>query len=122
MSVLRKIHGAFGISIVTVFAIAVGCASSDDTGTPREDASPGEARSAMLFMAPTVGGTYVDYCLHFARDCGKPAADAFCQRSGYTSAVDFDLAPNLGHTVILGDPGSECRHPGCGGFRFIDCQ
>lgn len=77
---------------------------------------------AETFSYPELNGTPIDYCLHFASQCGKPAADRFCVINGYQSAVNFAPAANLGHTVIIGDAGSECNNARCGGFQFIECQ
>lgn len=39
---------------------------------------------------PHYKGIKVDWCASFASNCGKPAADAFCQKVGFEKATDFD--------------------------------
>ncbi len=121
MTIDRRIRGVLGISLLAVVAVMSGCAGEGDP-RPVGEAASSDGPSGVAFFAPTVGGVRVDYCLHFAADCGQPAADAFCVRSGFQSAASYSVQYGLGHTVILGDPGSECVNPGCGGFAVISCQ
>lgn len=72
------------------------------------------------FQAPEVAGTRVDWCLTWGADCGKPAADRFCQDHGFAEAARFEVAPGVGPTHILGS-GESCDDPRCDGFRFIEC-
>jgi len=61
----------------------------------------------------------LDWCLHWGRDCGKPAADAFCQMNGYTEAESWKLEGGL-TTFVLGD-GKICKGS-CDGFSSINCR
>lgn len=76
------------------------------------------------FETPTINGVRLDWCKHFASQCGAPAADLFCQQNGYTRATRFVIDPGIGAfgipTVIFGD-GRLCRAPICSGFRAITC-
>jgi hypothetical protein len=73
------------------------------------------------FNKPMVGSRRLDWCLTWATDCGKPAADFYCQKKGYDQAVSFKIASDIGKTRIL-KTGQKCTEPGCDGFKFIDCE
>lgn len=77
------------------------------------------------FRAPMVGGRgRLDYCKYFGRDCGRPAADAFCKSQGYTAAVSFRIQHNIGSnrtpTATIGDR-RLCVDRECDGFQEIVC-
>jgi hypothetical protein len=88
---------------------------------------PEEAKAAeptKNFVAPKIKNIRLDWCRHWARDCGKPAADLFCRQMGFSTAVRFSIDPEIGArgiaTVVFGD-GKLCRAPYCSGFRIITC-
>ncbi len=76
------------------------------------------------FQRPTINDVRLDWCRHWARDCGAPAANLFCQQKGYARAARFSGHPNLGTTgvptVVFGD-GRICQGPTCSGFAAITC-
>ncbi len=72
------------------------------------------------FINPQVNGKRVDNCLHWAAQCGKPAADYFCRLKGFESARDFQTA-RFRPTLVLGD-NQECDADTCVGFTRIVCQ
>jgi len=76
-----------------------------------------------FFEPPLVDGKRVDLCLHWGSDCGQPAADAFCQKSGFSKAAEFKEAYDIGAqspTLVLGD-GKLCAEAYCDGFAMIRC-
>ena len=76
------------------------------------------------FNAPRIGGVRLDWCKYWARDCGKPAADAFCRSRGYRRAVDFAQARDIGRwtgTKVIAT-GQICSGDFCDGFRYIICR
>ena len=81
-------------------------------------ASAGEA-SVRNFFAPAVEGTRLDACLSGRKDCGKPAADAFCVKEGYTEAILFQREAAASTRQL----GSEtiCEGEMCTGFKRIKC-
>ena len=81
-------------------------------------ASPGEA-SVRNYFAPAVEGTRLDACLSGRKDCGKPAADAFCVKEGYTEAILFQREAAAATRQL----GSEalCEGEMCTGFKRIKC-
>ena len=76
-----------------------------------------------VFNSPTYGGHRVDWCLHWGKDCGQPAADRFCQLMGHTHATSWKIDPDIGNTsptIVLGD-GTICDQASCDGFAYIVC-
>jgi hypothetical protein len=71
------------------------------------------------FRHPQVEGVFVDWCLNWSADCGKPAADRFCQMNGFNEVNRFEVARQIGKTRVLGT-GQECG-PTCDGFAYIEC-
>ncbi|MEZ5926640.1 MAG: hypothetical protein R3D57_19905 [Hyphomicrobiaceae bacterium] len=70
---------------------------------------------------PQQGGYRLDWCLSWATDCGKPAADAFCRAQGHQSAAAFQKAPNVPPTRLI-STGAVCDQPGCDSFAKIVCN
>jgi hypothetical protein len=82
-------------------------------------ARPGE----QTFKDPMVGSLPLDGCLYFARECGEPAASAWCASKGLGKATTFTGFRTVPQTQVLGD-GAVCRAgPGtaCGTFTSITC-
>jgi hypothetical protein len=76
------------------------------------------------FVKPKVGIFRLDWCRVWANQCGKPAADAFCQSKGFTQSNNFEEAIDIGAatpTVVIGS-GQQCADPSCDGFTFITCE
>lgn len=62
----------------------------------------------------------VDWCLHWGSECGKPAADEYCRRTGHAGgALSFHTAP-MRPTVVMGD-NRICDQPICNGFTDVTC-
>jgi len=75
------------------------------------------------FSKPRIGGLRLDWCKYWARQCGRPAADAYCRRRGYRRAVSWGMAVDIGRwtdTRVIGT-GQVCRGNFCDGFRYITC-
>lgn len=75
-----------------------------------------------------LNGYRLDWCLHRGTQCGKPAADAWCEFNNKTKlsshATAFKQAPNIGRyasTYILGDK-ALCQSVGCDSFEYITCE
>lgn len=80
--------------------------------------SAGEA-SVRNFFAPAVDGSRLDTCLSGQSSCGKPAADAFCVKEGYTEAILFQREA-ASSTRQLGTD-ALCEGEICMSFRRIKC-
>lgn len=87
-------------------------------------AMPLAAQETRSFSAPAVKGVRLDWCKHWARDCGKPAADLFCREMGFQHAAQFEIDVGVGgrgiRTLVFGD-GRICSHPTCSSFKAITC-
>lgn len=81
------------------------CPGFNYTWTDKLIACPDE------FVLPMINGQRVDWCLTWGKDCGKAAADVFCQKQGYASSEDWKreyFAP----TLVMGD-GQTCNNKNC---------
>jgi hypothetical protein len=78
----------------------------------------GEA-SVRNFFAPVVDGSRIDSCLNGQKDCGKPAADAFCVKEGFTESILFQREA-ASSTRQLGSA-AMCEGEACMSFRRIKC-
>jgi len=82
------------------------------------------ARSVIThFSLPIYQNYRVDSCLSLNRQCGKPAADAWCRAKGFAKAIDWAVDHDIGATTptyIMGDQGL-CDHALCDGFKYITC-
>ncbi len=68
---------------------------------------------------PRVTGYAVDNCLYFGQACGKPAADAFCNRKGYRESEHYRSAPAR-PTMVLGED-RVCDADYCVGLTDVVC-
>lgn len=75
------------------------------------------------FQNPRWKGMRLDNCRSFARDCGKPAADAWCVASGFASSFHhvLDSTRGRGSTRIISND-QICNGDFCVGFQMIVCQ
>jgi hypothetical protein len=85
-------------------------------------ASAAQATEAS-FGAPKWKGDRLDWCQSWSTGCGKAAADAFCQATGYQNATAFEQAPNIGASqrTRLIATGAVCDQDFCDGFKSITC-
>jgi len=77
----------------------------------------------LTFDNPVVGSTPLDWCLYFAKECGEPAASAWCRSRGMGNSSSFIARRGVPFTYIIGD-GSACnRGPNqrCDTFSSITC-
>lgn len=72
------------------------------------------------YKNPKVNGYALDYCRTWGANCGKPAADAFCQNKGYSNALRFHVKKNAPPTRVIGT-GSICRDAGCNRIDWVAC-
>jgi len=49
-----------------------------------------EGQRTIFFAAPTINGHAVADCMYLSRQCGQPAATAFCQAAGLDRAVYYE--------------------------------
>lgn len=80
-------------------------------------------QGTQTFTNPSIEGHPLDWCLHWGKQCGKPAADAWCnskmgKADGF--AIQWEKAENIGTTYVMGDK-TICNKSSCDGFRWIKC-
>jgi hypothetical protein len=77
------------------------------------------------FTDPMMGSEPLDHCLTFGKDCGQPAADAFCRSRGFSRSESFNeqmVATTRTPSGELCDQSfAPNRAPFCGRFTSIDC-
>ncbi|MCW5198554.1 hypothetical protein VU06_02255 [Desulfobulbus sp. F3] len=79
---------------------------------------------AANYPNPQYQGYSLDWCRSFERDCGKPAADAFCQQLGHVDALSFSKKNNPGVATMTIQDHAVCnpQHHGCDSFNVINCR
>lgn len=98
----------------------------DAAGFPQTRSTPvsGQAQ-ATRFTAPTYncGGEVIraDWCAAWGRDCGEPAANAFCTSRGFRASSHFEAQPAARRTYVPRDR-RICEGQGCVSFRSITCS
>ena len=65
----------------------------------------------------------LDWCLNWERDCGKPAADAFCRANGFLEAIFYEADSGVGTqpTILIGT-NQICKEKFCTAFQIITCR
>ncbi|MFN3593946.1 MAG: hypothetical protein ACK4TK_04610 [Thiobacillaceae bacterium] len=86
----------------------------DYTG-PAIGGAPGE------FAHPQVDGIALDICREWGANCGKPAADAFCQRQGYAESIDHRIQHDTPPTRIISS-GAVCNDSFCDRIVWVKCS
>jgi hypothetical protein len=76
------------------------------------------------YPSPKFRSMPLDLCLSWGVGCGKPAADAWCARKGFTESSNHVEAHNIGATTPtrLLSTGAVCDQPFCDGFAEITCS
>lgn len=79
---------------------------------------------ATTYLRPTWNGYAMDWCKTFDVNCGKPAADLFCQLHGYPQASGFVGDPRVNFQTMTIGQNSICdpRTSSCDSFAEIECQ
>jgi len=92
------------------------------TQSPSPSPSPVPTQT-QVFDNPTVDGMPLDNCLKMATGCGKPVADEFCKRQGFTHATpDFALNRERKNVATKTLGGETCPPSfGCDYFIRIQC-
>lgn len=93
---------------------------------PILDAAPPEqtTQPERMFRRPRHKEHRLDSCLYSGKECGKPAADAWCRQQGYSRASKLEIEENIGAatpTLVLGD-GRVCADMECDGFQSVTCR
>ncbi|MEE8223516.1 MAG: hypothetical protein V3S59_04360 [Alphaproteobacteria bacterium] len=81
------------------------------------------AMATQTFQFPVHEIYRLNYCLKWGKDCGQPAAKAWCETQGFRHASDWKVDENIGSffpTIVMGD-NRVCSQFVCDGFREITC-
>ncbi len=83
----------------------------------------GDAMAAR-FNGPKWNGYALDWCKNFEGNCGKPAADLFCQKKGYPQSTGFVKLQRVSYQTMTIGQNAICdpRSHTCDSFAYIDCQ
>lgn len=79
------------------------------------------SRKHAVYSKPTYHGFRLDYCKNWAKDCGTPAADAFCKTQGYTRSGRWVKDNNIGEMTKTIGSNDICDASYCDGFKSIEC-
>ena len=79
--------------------------------------------ASQTFAYPVHQVYRLNFCLNSKRDCGEPAAQAWCKTQGFGTASAWKIDENIGSlfpTVVLGED-RICAQFVCDGFQEITC-
>jgi hypothetical protein len=109
-----KVRAVNAIGALTLVAIALAGSALYFAGRP--------TASRQVFDAPkTERGEKIDVCLHWARECGEPAATFWCRSKGFRTSFDYKVAGNVPPTFVQGD-NRICDIPVCAALTSITCE
>ncbi|MFI4987844.1 MAG: hypothetical protein ACHQF3_10420 [Alphaproteobacteria bacterium] len=114
-----RIDSVVCASGLTTAAVATPAPATAAAPAPRAPAAPGNP-ATRRFDDPMVEGVALDVCRIWAHDCGKPAADAFCQSQGFAAASEFTRRPHTPPTRVIGT-GQVCSGQNCGRIDSVVC-
>jgi len=86
--------------------------------------APDAGKTTMTFQGPMHGDMRLDSCLEWAKNCGEPAATAWCKTKGMSRALEYPQE-NVGEqglgTRLLGT-NQVCKEKFCSSFVYIVCE
>jgi hypothetical protein len=126
---MKILNAFFGITLAGISAISFASDLDSDAEMLRDlinqegvdlYASPAAPK---LFVKPThPKGLRLDWCKKWASNCGKPAADEFCKRKGFSKSSANPIDPHVGLTRVLQDDRMVCWGQPCDSFKYIVCE
>jgi hypothetical protein len=75
-----------------------------------------------VFDNPRYKSLALDWCKGWSKDCGKPAADAWCVKQGYDTAAKFSKYEDIGEPTRIISNNQICDEGMCDGFTKITCE
>lgn len=90
----------------------------------KDDSRHLRALATTMFDNPQYRGHALDWCRLFERECGKPAADAFCKAEGHEEATSYPKKRSWSEeTMCIGDNANcDPDHHRCDTFNYIICR
>jgi hypothetical protein len=79
--------------------------------------------STAIFRYPRIGNRRLDRCARWGKECGKPAARAFCQSKGFSRVTFWSIDRDIGDrdpTLVIRE-NKVCNNRNCDGFLEIVC-
>jgi len=88
-----------------------------------ETPPPNAEVESRIFQQPRYMDDRLDWCMKWGTDCGKPVAQAFCNRRRYENATAFEaeLVGRSAQTRLMGTD-QVCNADNCTTFSFITCS
>jgi hypothetical protein len=88
-----------------------------------EPPAPSAPRASRVPYLTLASGERVrlDWCRVWGAECGKPAADAFCQANRRAEAATFEIDEDIGRTAVISSQ-AICDDPTCDGFKHLECS
>lgn len=79
---------------------------------------------AVVFTNPKWNGYALDWCAQFETNCGKPAADMYCQKKGYPSSTSFVKRSSVNVPTMTVGSNAICnpQYHTCDSFSSITCK
>ncbi|MFT3987704.1 hypothetical protein [Aestuariivirga sp.] len=117
-------HFAWCLGVPPAVADAETQARVNQLASCTGDSGGGGPPAQQTFTDPKYQGMRLDWCFVWGNQCGAPAANAYCQYRGFSSAMSFGEAQDIGNftsTKVMGT-GQVCNGPFCDGFTFITCH
>ena len=102
-------------SLVGLVALA-SAATAEEVGTSAVPFEIAPRKASSTVRNPVIQGRPVDWCLVPTKQCGKPAADRYCQMKRLGRALQFEGARSNQRTIILG------TNELCDTRRFSHCD
>ena len=75
-----------------------------------------------VFVNPTWKGYRLDVCLTWSKDCGKPAADAFCRANGFAESMNAVADAERGYAPTRIVSNDQICRDNCVGWQQIICR
>lgn len=99
-------------------------AASQSSAKPEMQPQTAPSERTKRYANPMIGEFRLDWCLKNQKNCGKPAADAFCRFWHMEKAVSFKKAEDVGKREPTREilDGALCEKPSCDGFSEIICR
>ena len=79
--------------------------------------------ASKVFTYPTYNGYRLDWCRTFENECGAPAAQAYCQKNGYSHVLSFQILSHQNQLTMTIGSNAICnpQFHVCDSFATIRC-
>lgn len=74
-----------------------------------------------IYKSPKIKGYALDICREWGKNCGKPAADAFCKSKGHKRSLSYKVRKNTPPTKIIRG-GGICVENYCDRISKVICK